>query len=142
MSKGVLSELLKDDDYRRCYNQAGTILEVTEAICGYMKAHGITRSELARRMDKTKGYISQLLNGERNMTLETLADIMFALDCELEFKLFERGAEREDRSCVADTEWRRSEDTTIHPFPGKTVRKDNTNAGSYGETPWVLAVNS
>ncbi|MFA5515936.1 MAG: helix-turn-helix transcriptional regulator [Desulfuromonadales bacterium] len=55
------------------------ITEVTELIWKAMEESGITKSELAGRMQATKGYVSQLLNGSRNMTLRTLADICFAL---------------------------------------------------------------
>jgi len=55
------------------------ITEVTEAIWEAMEAAGITKTELANRMGATKGYVSQLLNGSRNMTLRTLSDICCAL---------------------------------------------------------------
>ena len=55
------------------------ITEVTEAIWEAMEHTGITKSELASRMGATKGYVSQVLNGARNMTLRTLSDICFAL---------------------------------------------------------------
>jgi transcriptional regulator with XRE-family HTH domain len=42
---------------------------------GLLAEHGVTRQELADRLGKSKGYVSQLLNGERNMTLRTLADL-------------------------------------------------------------------
>jgi transcriptional regulator with XRE-family HTH domain len=56
------------------------ITEVTEAIWRTMEEVGITKAELAKKMEVTKGHVSQLLNGSRNMTLRTLADICFALD--------------------------------------------------------------
>ena len=40
----------------------------------------ITRVDLAKSIGKSKGHISQLLNGKRNMTLRTLAEIAFALN--------------------------------------------------------------
>ncbi len=55
------------------------ILETTETILRLMEKEGITRAELARRIGKSKGHISQLLNGDRNMTLRTLAEISYAL---------------------------------------------------------------
>ena len=55
------------------------ITEVTEAIWEAMEHAGITKSELGTRMGATKRYVSQVLNGARNMTLRTLSDIFFAL---------------------------------------------------------------
>jgi len=55
------------------------ILDATELIVGLMERQGLSRTELAERIGKSKGHISQLLNGERNMTLRTLAEITHAL---------------------------------------------------------------
>lgn len=55
------------------------IMDVTEAICELIEKEGISRQELANRIGRSKGFVSQLLNGSRNMTLSTLAEIAFAL---------------------------------------------------------------
>jgi len=55
------------------------ITEVAEEIWKAMGEEGITKSKLAKRMGATKGYISHVLSGSRNMTLRTLSDICFAL---------------------------------------------------------------
>jgi transcriptional regulator with XRE-family HTH domain len=59
--------------------QERLITEVTESIWEAMERAGVKKSELAKRMDATKGYVSQVLSGSRNMTLRTLSDICFAL---------------------------------------------------------------
>ncbi|MBW2142291.1 MAG: helix-turn-helix transcriptional regulator [Deltaproteobacteria bacterium] len=83
----LMDEYLKDEEYHRLYNQERVILKVTEALCQYMEDHNITRVELARRLDKNKSFISQVLNGGRNLTLRTLADFLWALECEPRFNL-------------------------------------------------------
>ena len=55
------------------------ITEVTESIWAALERSGVKKSELANRMGSSKGYVSQVLNGTRNMTLRTLSDICFAL---------------------------------------------------------------
>jgi transcriptional regulator with XRE-family HTH domain len=47
----------------------------------------ISKADLAKKMGVTKGHISQTLKGSRNMTLRTLADICFALDCQPTLRL-------------------------------------------------------
>jgi Helix-turn-helix len=49
--------------------QEHLILDVTEMIVELMNERGVTRSELADRLGKTKGHVSQLLSGSRNLTL-------------------------------------------------------------------------
>lgn len=63
------------------------IAEVTEAIWEAMEDAGCSKTELAQRMGATKGYVSQVLNGSRNMTLRTLADICHALKLKPAFSL-------------------------------------------------------
>ena len=65
----------------RGLRQEELILEVTEAIAKALEASEINQSELAARLGKTKGYVSQLMGGGRNLTLRTLADVADALGC-------------------------------------------------------------
>jgi len=69
----------------RLYQQERAILELTELACEIMDESNVSRAELARRMRKTKGYVSQLLDGRANMTIRTIADIFTALDRSIHF---------------------------------------------------------
>jgi transcriptional regulator with XRE-family HTH domain len=83
-----LDKLLASWDGRSSeYEAERLILDTTEQLIETMKRNGITRTELARRIGKSKGHVSQLLNGERNMTLRTLAELAFALDSEVAFEV-------------------------------------------------------
>jgi len=57
----------------------GVLLDVNERICALMDAKGISRSELARRLGKSRQYVTRLLNGQPNVTLRTLTEIAVAL---------------------------------------------------------------
>lgn len=85
---------------RRLLLQEELILEVTEALARSLKKAGIQRQELAERMGKSKGYVSQILSGGKNLTLRTLADVADALDSRVEFVIRKRAgkAERKTRS--------------------------------------------
>jgi transcriptional regulator with XRE-family HTH domain len=76
---------------RRLLNQEKLILEVTEALSEAIEERGLTRSEVAKRLGKTKGFVSQLLAGGRNLTLRTVADIADAIGISL--KVAVQGAE-------------------------------------------------
>jgi transcriptional regulator with XRE-family HTH domain len=78
---GTLTEQLTNTpEGRRLYQQEHAIQQVTDRICELMNNDTVTRSELARRLGKTKGYITQMLDGRTNMTIRTLADVMTALE--------------------------------------------------------------
>lgn len=79
MSDFFDSWVQESEENARLVAQELLITEVTEAIWKVMEEASITKSELARRMKATKGHVSQVLSGSRNMTLRTLADICFAL---------------------------------------------------------------
>jgi transcriptional regulator with XRE-family HTH domain len=76
---------------RRLLKQEKLILEVTEALSEAIEERGLTRSEIAKRLGKTKGFVSQLLAGGRNLTLRTVADIADAIGISLKFAV--RGTE-------------------------------------------------
>ena len=76
-----------DQAHAKLVGQEALIAQVTEEISAAIERMGINRSELAGRMHASKGYVSQLLGGSRNMTLRTLADLCQALDLRPRFTL-------------------------------------------------------
>jgi len=91
-------------DYDYLYHQAGVILEVTEAICRYMKDHNISRDDLIKLLKSKKGitgkfgsrsFVDSFLNEGKNNTIPILADFCYALGADIEVKLVERGRKKE-----------------------------------------------
>ena len=79
-----MSGLLKNwidesDENARLLAQESLILDASERILEEMERKGISKSQLAGALGKTKAYVTQLLSGGRNMTLRSFADIAFAL---------------------------------------------------------------
>lgn len=64
---------------RRLLEQESLILEATELLSDLMASEGITKSELARRLGRSRAYVTQALRGQRNLTLRTLADLAGAV---------------------------------------------------------------
>lgn len=79
MKTTILEEYLKDEEFQKVFAQEDLIMEVTETLCELLEKEKVSRKELAERMGKSKGFISQLLNGGRNLTLRTVADILYVL---------------------------------------------------------------
>ena len=46
---------------------------------------GISRAELARRLDRPRSFVSRLLSGDHNLTLKTMARALLACGCEVRF---------------------------------------------------------
>ena len=77
----------RGEAYERTLRQERLILDVTEALAGALDDSGVTRAELARRLGRTPGFVSQVLGGGRNLTLRTIADIAAALSLQPSFSL-------------------------------------------------------
>ena len=77
----------ESEENRVLFNRDDFILDVTEQICGRMNEKGISRSDLAESLGKSKSFVSQVLNGHRNMTLGTLADIVHALKMKVKVRI-------------------------------------------------------
>lgn len=58
-------------------------IEVTEAIYNLMETKKINKAELARKLDCKPPYITKLLRGTANITLDSLAKIAFLLDAKV-----------------------------------------------------------
>ena len=69
----------RGENYERLVRQERLILDVTERLTEALLETGVTKAELARRLDRTPGFVSQVLAGGRNLTLRTIADIAAAL---------------------------------------------------------------
>jgi len=100
MKTTILDEYLKDEEFQRLFAQEDLILEVTETICELLENEKISRKELADRLGKTKGFISQLLNGGRNLTLRTVADILHVLGYKVALKADKLVTHRRDSNVI------------------------------------------
>ena len=77
----------QDQEFDRLVRQEELILQVTEVMTEALENAGVTRAELARRLGRSPGFVSQVLGGGRNLTLRTLSDIAAALSLRPELKL-------------------------------------------------------
>lgn len=86
MSGSLMERLTSTPEGMRLYQQERAIQELTDLVCQIMDERKVTRAELAARLGKTKGYVTQLLDGRTNMTVRTIADVLGALDCAIHFQ--------------------------------------------------------
>jgi len=73
MAKTLVEEYVDDPEHMRLFESV-------------MKETGVTRSELAERLGKTKGWVTQLLDGEANKTIRTVADALAVLGRECDVR--------------------------------------------------------
>ena len=84
MAKTFIEKLMSDEEGRKLYFREDLIFEITEAICKVMDEKHISKAELSRLAGVSKSNITQLLSGDQNMRLSTVADLLYALDSKLD----------------------------------------------------------
>lgn len=65
------------------YEVAKVELAFTESLETLMQQRGVNKSELAKRIHTSPAYITKILRGSTNFTLETMVKLVRALDGEL-----------------------------------------------------------
>ena len=83
MTTSIIDRYKDDPEALQALQQERLILEVAHLICRAMEEKQIKRSTLAKELQKTKGWISQILHGNANLTIRTIANIFTAMGKEL-----------------------------------------------------------
>ena len=65
------------------YELANVEMDFTDSLEALMQRRGVNKSELARRIGTSPAYITKILRGSTNFTLETMVKLVRALDGEL-----------------------------------------------------------
>jgi transcriptional regulator with XRE-family HTH domain len=78
-----ISAQLPNESEQRLYARDAAMLAATAAVVRRLEEQGISRAQVAERIGRTKGFVSQVLSGARNMTLATLADLLWAAGYEV-----------------------------------------------------------
>jgi len=70
------NEIIKSPDYWLTKIQN----ELYRQLTGYMKKNNFNQNDMAKRLNVSKGYINQVLNGNFNFTLKKLIELSLAMD--------------------------------------------------------------
>ncbi|AWM34869.1 XRE family transcriptional regulator [Hymenobacter nivis] len=54
-------------------------MDLMRAVEDYMQTHNMNRRQLAEHLECSPGYVSQMLNGDTNVSLEKLCDVALAV---------------------------------------------------------------
>jgi transcriptional regulator with XRE-family HTH domain len=81
--------------------------DFVEEVERMMEERGVNRAELARRMDASPAYVTQMFKALFNPTLLTLAKVALALDARVKLTLIPEGAPAGKRAVPARAPHRR-----------------------------------
>jgi transcriptional regulator with XRE-family HTH domain len=104
VSKTLVEKYVEDAEHMRLFQQERSIYEVTAMLEALLEAQGVSRTELAKRLGRTKGWVTQLLDGEANKTIRTVADVCAVLG--QEFRSFHQPIQigRKDQSAPSSNQ--------------------------------------
>ena len=71
------------------YLAEGMKIDFSSRVYDFMQTKGINRTELAKRLGTSPAYVTKILSGTANPSLETMAKIAHALDTKIEIELAE-----------------------------------------------------
>lgn len=80
MDKTFNSWFGDSEEAKRLYAQESLLVDTSEDFLALIEDKGVKKSKLAKLMGKTKSFVTQSLNGTRNLTLRTLADMAYVID--------------------------------------------------------------
>ncbi len=118
------ADLLQRAELSDAYQIDRLKVEISERIYKAMKQQGVPNAELARRLGKSRAYVTKLLRGTTNFTLESLVRIGSALSCEVEFELLPKAAQT--KALAASKAVRKTSSKT----PSKGTRKGSKKHSS------------
>jgi len=88
-----LAKIMKKARQSHAYKREKIVLSLTEEMIVLMEQQEINKSELAERLGKSKPYITKIMSGSANFTLDSLIQIADALDSEINVHLTHKNCE-------------------------------------------------
>jgi len=90
--------LMRDPEYRRLFAIEGLVTDAAELVAQLMQDQRVTKAELARRLKKSRPWVTQLLSGKANMTIRTFAEAVYALGAEVKLGAQPQAVEQDQAS--------------------------------------------
>jgi transcriptional regulator with XRE-family HTH domain len=81
--KNDYQELMKDPSFRKLLAIESLVTEAAELIGRLMAEKKVSKAALAKRLNRSRAWVTQLLSGKTNMTIRTLAELAYALEAEV-----------------------------------------------------------
>jgi len=98
MKKKSFKELIDEAKGRDTYWATSMILDFTEGLHKIMEANGVTRSDLARRLGVSPAYITKVLRGNVNFTVDSMVRLARAAGGEVSIHIAPRNKRERNSS--------------------------------------------
>lgn len=92
-AKDRISKELEEYQNDPAFELEVLLLEVNRQISSLMDDCGVRKSELAQRLGVSRAFVTKVLRGESNITLQTLVRIANALEAKFTVRIARRGGD-------------------------------------------------
>jgi len=89
----LITKLTSTPEGLLSYLQEYSLQSWTELVCQIMEDDGITRAELARRLGRSQGYITKMLDGRFDIKIRMMSNVFTALNKVMRFESVSIGDE-------------------------------------------------
>lgn len=83
MAKKTFKSLIEKARQRDSYHAAKVTIDFTEDLVRLMEQRGVSNAELAKKIGSSPAYITKVLRGDTNFTIETMVRLARVLDGQL-----------------------------------------------------------
>lgn len=116
-----------DPHHQAIYAEEAAMVDASELIAHALEASGLSRADLARKLNVTRSEVTERLRGDRNITVRNLAATLHALGSRLDLRGDIPVSKGSSHSAESDT-YRRWANPAAHQAPR---RSDRARASSY-----------
>ena len=88
---GSFKKLFEKIEQTLSYKKEKARIDVTIELQSLMEKNGVTRAGLARKINKSNAYVTQILRGERNFTIDTMVELAEAFESNLSIHFSPKG---------------------------------------------------
>lgn len=88
---GSFNKLFAKIEQALSYKKEKAKIDFTIELQSLMEKSRVTRADLARELNKSNAYVTQILRGERNFTIETMVELAEALESNLAIHFSPKG---------------------------------------------------
>jgi hypothetical protein len=143
MAKTFVEKYVEDPLRKRAFLQERAIYEVTALLESAMAESGVSRADLAKRLGRSRGWVTQLLDGEANKTIRTIADTFAVLEWEYHSSYGPIQIGRNTTSSVSCELPTKSATTgDLHESTEKTIKLYDPNNMLFSQNKWYEIRNS
>ena len=80
------ARLMEDPEFRRLLVVEALVAEASEVVASLMAEQNLSKADLARRLNKSRAWVTPMLSGKASLTVRTLAEVVYTLGADVKLQ--------------------------------------------------------